>query len=75
MLGFFCKIRKSLMEHPSKSPSGNKTRTYLKYPIGEIALVMIEILLALQINNWNAERIDEKKEEHYQKPLTNDKFL
>ena len=31
----------------------NKTGKYLKYAIGEIVLVMIGILLALQINNWN----------------------
>tara|TARA_R110001606_G_scaffold151997_1_gene292591 strand:- start:725 stop:1402 length:678 start_codon:yes stop_codon:yes gene_type:complete len=31
----------------------NKTGKYLKYAIGEIILVMIGILLALQINNWN----------------------
>ena len=31
----------------------NQTGRYLKYAIGEIALVMIGILLALQINNWN----------------------
>ncbi|MEP5944335.1 MAG: DUF6090 family protein, partial [Balneola sp.] len=31
----------------------NKLRTYLLYAIGEIALVMIGILLALQVNNWN----------------------
>ena len=29
---------------------------YLKYAIGEIALVVIGILLALQINNWNERR-------------------
>lgn len=31
----------------------NKVRTYLLYAVGEIALVMIGILLALQVNNWN----------------------
>ena len=34
----------------------NKVRTYLLYAVGEIALVMIGILLALQVNNWNEER-------------------
>jgi len=34
----------------------NKTRTYLKYAVGEVALVMIGILLALQVNNWNENR-------------------
>ena len=31
----------------------NKTGKYFKYAIGEIILVMIGILLALQVNNWN----------------------
>jgi hypothetical protein len=34
----------------------NKTSKYFKYAIGEIVLVVIGILLALQINNWNEER-------------------
>ncbi|MFY0697961.1 MAG: hypothetical protein JXR11_08935 [Balneola sp.] len=34
----------------------NNVRKYLLYAIGEIALVMIGILLALQVNNWNEER-------------------
>ena len=34
----------------------NKTSRYLKYAIGEIILVVIGILIALQINNWNEER-------------------
>ncbi len=46
MIKFFRKIRYDLMEK-------NKTGKYLKYAIGEIILVMIGILLALQINNWN----------------------
>jgi len=35
--------------------SENKTGKYLKYAIGEILLVMVGILLALQVNNWNEE--------------------
>jgi len=34
----------------------NKIRAYLFYGVGEIVLVMIGILLALQVNNWNEER-------------------
>jgi hypothetical protein len=34
----------------------NKTRKYFKYAIGEIVLVVIGILIALQINNWNENR-------------------
>ena len=46
MLAFFRKIRKSLLIQ-------GKTSKYLSYAIGEIVLVMIGILLALQVNNWN----------------------
>ena len=46
MIKFFRRIRFDLMEK-------NKTGKYLKYAIGEILLVVIGILIALQINNWN----------------------
>ncbi|NNK73007.1 MAG: hypothetical protein HKO94_07430, partial [Flavobacteriaceae bacterium] len=41
--------------------TGN-TSKYLKYAIGEIILVMIGILLALQVNNWNESRLERKEE-------------
>ena len=40
----------------------NKTGKYLKYAIGEIILVMVGILLALQVSNWNQQRIATQKE-------------
>lgn len=46
MLKFFRRIRQNLLAE-------NKTGKYLKYAIGEIILVVIGILIALQINNWN----------------------
>lgn len=58
MIKFFRKIRYDLMEQ-------NKTRKYLKYALGEILLVMIGILLALQVNNWNNNRIERAKEANY----------
>jgi hypothetical protein len=41
----------------------NKTGKYLKYAVGEIVLVVIGILIALQINNWNENRKDIGKEQ------------
>lgn len=49
MIKFFRHIRKSLLEE-------NKMGKYFKYAIGEIILVVIGILIALQINNWNEHR-------------------
>ena len=46
MIKFFRKIRQNLL-------SEGKTGKYLKYAIGEIALVVIGILIALSLNNWN----------------------
>jgi hypothetical protein len=43
----------------------NKTSKYFKYAIGEIVLVVIGILIALQINNWNQGRIAQDKEQTY----------
>ena len=40
----------------------NKTGKYIKYAIGEIVLVVIGILIALSINNWNQQRIAQNKE-------------
>jgi len=41
----------------------NKVRTYFFYAVGEIALVMIGILLALQVNNWNEVRKERSVEQ------------
>jgi hypothetical protein len=40
----------------------NNTGKYLKYAIGEIILVMVGILLALQVSNWNQQRLASNKE-------------
>ena len=54
MIKFFRRIRYDLMEK-------NKTGKYLKYAIGEIVLVVIGILIALSINNWNETRKDQQE--------------
>ncbi len=52
MIKVFRKIRQQLLKE-------GKTTQYIKYAIGEIALVVIGILIALQINNWNEQRLEE----------------
>lgn len=47
----------------------NKMGRYLKYAIGEIILVMIGILLALQVNTWNNNREFKKEEQKILKSL------
>ena len=62
MIKFFRNIRKSLLME-------NKTSKYIKYAIGEIFLVLIGILLALQINSWNNKRLLKKEELNILKDL------
>ena len=65
MLKFFRRIRQNLLME-------NKFIRYLLYAIGEISLVMIGILLALQVNNWNNLRIESSKEQMFLKNLQTD---
>ncbi|MBN7815166.1 DUF6090 family protein [Algoriphagus pacificus] len=55
MIKFFRKIRQNLL-------SDGKTGKYFKYAIGEIVLVMVGILLAVQVNNWNIDKNNSKQE-------------
>ena len=55
MINFFRKIRQQLLTE-------NKFSKYLLYAVGEIVLVVIGILIALQINTWNSERKTQLKE-------------
>ena len=65
MIKFFRKIRQDLL-------SKDKTGKYLKYAIGEIILVVIGILIALQINNWNEQNRIDKIENTYLTRLSQD---
>lgn len=56
MLQFFRKIRKKLAHE-------NQLLKYLRYAFGEIVLVVIGILIALQINNWNITKQQRKTEQ------------
>ncbi|WJJ95838.1 DUF6090 family protein [Algibacter luteus] len=68
MIKFFRKIRKNLL-------SENKFSKYLLYAIGEIVLVIIGILIALQINNKNEQRKTENKIVSILKEVQNDLAL
>ena len=65
MIKFFRHIRQNLIME-------NKTGKYLKYAIGEIVLVVIGILIALQVNNWNENRKTEIKIKNSLIALRND---
>ncbi len=67
MIKFFRHIRQSLIQK-------NQMGKYFKYAIGEILLVVIGILIALQINNWNESRIAKNEEKTILKNI-NKEFL
>ena len=58
MLRFFRQIRQRLL-------TDNKFSKYLLYAIGEILLVVIGILIALQVDNWNQDRLERQEEFKY----------
>jgi hypothetical protein len=70
MIKFFRKIRQEMLTE-------NKFSRYVLYAIGEILLVIIGILIALSINNWNENnKLEELKQVYYQqliKDLNKDK--
>lgn len=53
MIKFFRRIRKELLKE-------NRFSKYMLYAIGEIILVVIGILIALQVNNWNTQRTEKE---------------
>ena len=65
MLTFFRRIRKGLLGEGA-------TSKYLFYAIGEIALVVIGILIALQINNWNELKKEKKRSRIYLENIKTD---
>jgi len=62
MIKFFRQIRQSLIME-------NKTSKYFKYAIGEIVLVVIGILIAIQLNEWKNENLDNIKKQNILKSL------
>lgn len=68
MIKFFRKIRQNFL-------SEGKTGKYLTYAIGEIVLVVIGILIALSINNWNENRKNRILEQEVLKDLKEEYVL
>ena len=58
MINFFRRIRRNLIQD-------SQFYKYLKYAVGEILLVVLGILIAFQINNWNDKKENKKKELSY----------
>ncbi len=58
MIKFFRNKRQKMLTE-------NNFSKYIIYAIGEIILVVIGILIALSINNWNQKQLDRKKEKNY----------
>ena len=65
MLNFFRRIRRNLANQ-------NKFVQYSRYAIGEIVLVVIGILIALQINNWNDQKKNTESELIYYSRILDD---
>jgi hypothetical protein len=65
MIKIFRKIRQKLVNE-------GKTTNYLKYAIGEILLVVVGILIALQVNNWNENKKNKTAETVYLKEMLKD---
>ena len=65
MIPVYRKIRKKMADD-------NRPLKYARYAIGEIVLVVIGILIALQINTWNEGRKEKNKAKAYADKLIND---
>ncbi len=62
MISFFRKIRQKLLQQ-------NQVTRYLIYALGEIFLVVIGILIALQVNYWNQGRLENIEAEKIEKSI------
>lgn len=71
MIKFFIKIRRRLLTEnpPAGTGRAGKNSKYLVYAVGEIVLVVIGILIALQINNWNTSKAEDQIIHNFMKSI------
>ena len=72
MLSFFRRMRKQLTDDNPPTDKQDRFLKYSRYAFGEIVLVVIGILIALQINNWNEDRKERRIEVRYLENLRAD---
>lgn len=72
MLKFFRRLRQTLLDGGGLKKPASPLGRYLVYALGEILLVMIGILLALQVNNWNEQKKLSEREAVYLTRLQED---
>lgn len=65
MFGLFRKSRQEIL-------TGEKSRRYFRYAMGELVLVVVGILIALQIDSWNDDRLDREREREIVASMLND---
>jgi hypothetical protein len=75
MIKIFRKIHYGVIEKNASDPQTGNTGKYLKYAIGEVVLVVIGILIALNLNNWNASQKKSNQEIAILKSLQDDLLL
>ncbi len=74
MLRIFRQIRYRLMNETPSKKSGRPKRysKYLLYVVGEIVIVIIGILLALQVDTWNTQRQEQEEAQVFLRRLKNE---
>lgn len=72
MIKFFKKIRQKLLAESKFSKPASPAGKYMIYAIGEIVLIVIGILIALQIDTWNQNKVNRSKEIEVLKDFQNE---
>lgn len=68
-------MNKTFRKNRQNSLRKGKVRQYLKYAIGEIALLVLGILIAVGINNWNQQKRSEQKITNILKEIQSDTLM